>query len=227
MFGKQKKTGAAAAGMSPETEKREPVEEAAGSEEVSAADDVSGGEAAPEAPASDAGGDAALLAAAQQEAAELKDRLLRTMADFDNYRKRTLRDIEETRTRAAEGLMKDLLPVLDGLEAALAHVPEGEREAPLPSGVRLVHDQFVAVLDRNGLSPVDAAPGDTFDPNFHEALTQQPSAEIPSGCVLMQFRRGWKLGKYILRSAQVVVSAGTPEAAEVGAGGEEAKESEA
>ena len=215
MFGKQKKTGAAAAEMSPEAEKQEPVEEAAAAEEgaeASAASGTSGGEAASETSASGSGEEAALLAAAQQEAAELKDRLLRTMADFDNYRKRTLRDIEESKVRAAEGLMKDLLPVLDGLDAALAHVPEGEREAPLPSGVRLVYDQFVAVLGRNGLTPVDAAPGDTFDPNFHEALTQQPSAEIPAGCVLMQFRRGWKLGKYLLRSAQVVVSEGTPEA---------------
>lgn len=213
MFGKQKNTGTAD-GKSPEPEKQESVdEEAAGEEEgaaASAEDDASGVEAS--AAPGGSGGDAALLAAARQEAAELKDRLLRTMADFDNYRKRTLREAEEGRVRAAEGLMKDLLPVLDGLAAALAHVPEAEREAPLPAGVRLVYDQFVAVLGRNGLSPVDAAPGDAFDPNFHEALTQQPSAEIPAGRVLMQFRRGWKLGRYILRSAQVVVSSGIPEA---------------
>ncbi len=162
--------------------------------------------AAPEAPA------AAPAAQPSPEAAELalmKDRYARLMADFDNYRKRQTREREEWVKRANEELLADLLPVVDHLELALGKAPDPTD--PFVVGVKLVYDQFLALLDRCGMTPIDAK-GQPFNPDWHEALSTMTSATVPANEVIDQFRCGWCLSGRLLRPAQVIVSAGAPDA---------------
>jgi len=142
------------------------------------------------------------------ELAALKERHVRLMADFDNFRKRQIREREELVKRANEDLLGDLLPIVDHLELALAK-SEGDTD-PVIKGIRLVHDQFLALLDRYGLKPIDSK-GKPFDPAFHEALSQMSSATVPANMIIDQFRRGWLLAGRLLRPAQVVVSSGAPD----------------
>ncbi|HRR35332.1 MAG TPA: nucleotide exchange factor GrpE [Kiritimatiellia bacterium] len=152
------------------------------------------------------------VAAPTPENAELlalKDRYTRLMADFDNYRKRQLREREDLIKRANEALLGDLLPVIDHLELALAQA--SDPASPFVVGVKLVYDQFLALLDRHGMVPLDAK-GEPFDPTYHEALSQMSSATVPANIVMDQFRRGWLLHGRLLRPAQVIVSSGAPDA---------------
>jgi len=142
------------------------------------------------------------------ELAAAKDRYTRLMADFDNFRKRQLREREEWIKRANEELLGDLLPVIDHLELALKKTDAPSD--PFATGVKMVYDQFFALLDRYGVTPIDAQ-GKPFDPAFHEALSQMTSATVPANMVLDQFRRGWLLAGRLLRPAQVVVSSGMPD----------------
>ena len=144
----------------------------------------------------------------KEELLILKDRYARLMADFDNYRKRQLREREDWIKRANEELLGDLLPVIDHLELALAQATDPA--SPFVVGVKVVYDQFLAMLDRHGMVPLDAK-GEPFDPTYHEALSQMNSATVPANIVMDQFRRGWLLGGRLLRPAQVIVSSGAPD----------------
>ncbi len=143
-----------------------------------------------------------------QELEALKDRYARLLADFDNYRKRQIREREDFIKRANEELLGDLLPVVDHLELALAKTPDPSD--PFVVGVRLVYDQMIALLNRYGLTPIDAK-GQPFNPEFHEALSQMTSPTVPVHVVMDQFRRGWLLSGRLLRPAQVIVSSGSPD----------------
>jgi len=142
-----------------------------------------------------------------KELAAQKDRYMRLMADFDNFRKRQIREREEWLKRANEELLGDLLPIVDHLELALKKT--AAPADPFAAGVKLVYDQFISLLDRYGVTPIDAK-GQPFDPSIHEALSQMTSPTVPAHVVLDQFRRGWRLAGRLLRPAQVVVSAGAP-----------------
>jgi molecular chaperone GrpE len=135
------------------------------------------------------------------------DRLLRTTADFDNYRKRAAREKVEAVRFANEGLIAKLLPVLDSFEMALsaAQTPGDESGKSLQAGVTMIYQQLRAVLQEAGVEEVDAT-GKMFDPNLHEAISQQESAEVPEGQVLQQVRRGYKLRERLLRPATVIVA---------------------
>jgi molecular chaperone GrpE len=147
------------------------------------------------------------LAAAAAERDEYKDLLQRARADFDNYRKRMAREMDDLRRRAAEDLIRDLLPVGDNLERALAHAED--RGTGLAQGVEMVLRQFQDVLAGRGVAPIPAA-GAPFDPNLHDALSQQPSEEYADGVVMQEWERGYRLGDSVLRHAKVVVSSGPP-----------------
>ncbi len=142
------------------------------------------------------------------ELAALKERYARLMADFDNFRKRQVREREDWLKRANEDLLGNLLPTVDHLELAIrkATAPDD----PFVAGVRLVYDQLLALLDRYGMTPIDAK-GQPFDPAIHEALSQMSSATVPANAVIDQFRRGWRLAGRLLRPAQVIVSSGAPD----------------
>ncbi len=135
------------------------------------------------------------------------DRLVRTTADFDNFRKRAAREKQDAIRYANESLMGKLIPVLDSFDAALAATQTAQDPAveSLSKGVAMVHQQLMAALKEAGLEEVDAN-GQAFDPNWHEAVSQQESAEVPEGQVLQQLRKGYKLRDRLLRAATVIVA---------------------
>ena len=148
------------------------------------------------------------VAALEAERDERLNDLKRVAAEFENYRKRVARDQESLVARAHERLVRELLPVLDDLERALAAAEEHE-EAKLEEGVRLVHRELKAALDREGIAEIDTE--GHFDPHVHEALLSQPS-EAEEGSVLEVLQKGYKLGDHVLRPARVVVAAPRGEA---------------
>ena len=147
------------------------------------------------------------VAALEAERDEHLNDLKRVAADFENYRKRVARDQEGLVARAHERLVKELLPVLDDLERALAAAEEHE-EAKLEEGVRLVHRELAGALRREGLAEIDT--DGQFDPHVHEALLSQPS-DVEEGSVIEVVQKGYTLGDRVVRPARVVVAAPKPE----------------
>src|SRR5665213_3686869 len=135
------------------------------------------------------------------------DRLLRTTADFENFKKRAAREKIETAQYAVAALLQKILPVLDNFEMALAAAEsaKGEKLAALQSGVTMIQQQLKSILAELGLEEIDAA-GKPFDPAQHEAVSQQESAEVPEDHVLQQLRKGYKFKERLLRPATVVVA---------------------
>ncbi|MEA2455685.1 MAG: molecular chaperone GrpE [Thermoleophilaceae bacterium] len=143
------------------------------------------------------------LARAERERDEYLDLARRAQADFENYRKRAAKEAAAAGERAKSGLVRELLPVVDNLERALASASEGEQH--LAEGVRLVHSELVAVLERNGVEQFDPA-GERFDPSEHEALSMREQDGAESGLVLDVVEKGYRANGTILRPARVVVS---------------------
>jgi molecular chaperone GrpE len=125
----------------------------------------------------------------------------RVQADFENYRKRVAREMAAAGERARSGLVRELLPIVDNLERALTSAEEGEQH--LAEGVRLVHSELIAVLERNGVEQFDPS-GEKFDPTEHEALSMRDEGD--SGLVLDVVEKGYRSNGTILRPARVVVS---------------------
>jgi molecular chaperone GrpE len=141
------------------------------------------------------------------KAEENWDRLVRTTADFDNFKKRAAREKIESAQYASASLLQKLLPVLDNFEMALA-AAQAAKEAKndsLQSGVAMIQSQLKSVLTESGLEEVDAT-GKPFDPNFHEAVSEQESADVVEGNVLQQLRKGYKFKERLLRPATVIVA---------------------
>jgi molecular chaperone GrpE len=134
----------------------------------------------------------------------LQDRLLRTAAEFDNYRKRIDRERREQADAAASGILTELLPIVDDLDLALRAPTSGEAEA-YRAGVELIHRQMQELLRRRGVTPIDAL-GAEFDPRFHQAVAQEPSTEYTAGQIMAELRRGYMLGERLLRPAMVKVA---------------------
>ena len=147
------------------------------------------------------------LQTAAAKADENWERLLRTTADFDNFKKRAAREKIEAAQYANYSLIQKLLPVLDNFEMALAaaQTAQGDQLASFQSGIVMIQQQLRSALAETGLEEIDAA-GKLFDPNFHEAVSEQESAETPEGHVLQQLRKGYKLKERLLRPATVVVA---------------------
>ena len=135
-----------------------------------------------------------------------KDRYARTLADFDNFRRRTERDREDLAKFAAREVIKDLLATADNLALALDKAKD-KADDPFVAGVKMVYDGLLKTLADHGATPLDAV-GEPFDANFHEALAQLPSADVEEGVVMNEVKRGWLMHGRLLRAAQVVVSAG-------------------
>ena len=148
------------------------------------------------------------VAALEAERDEHLNDLKRVAAEFENYRKRVARDEESLVARAHERLVKELLPVLDDLERALAAAEE-HQEAQLEEGVRLVHRELAAALEREGLAEIET--NGHFDPHVHEALLSQPSSDQAEGTVIEVVQKGYRLGDRVVRPARVVVAGPKPE----------------
>lgn len=135
-----------------------------------------------------------------QELSKLKEALLRTQADMHNLEKRTQRDLEKARKFMFEGLMRDLVPVIDSLDQALEASEQAEDE-----GLVLVRKLLLDSLGRYGLAAIEAE-GQKFDPEWHEAMSMQPSAEHDPNTVLMVLQTGYRLHDRLIRPARVIIS---------------------
>lgn len=143
------------------------------------------------------------LVEARELTDELNARVLRLTADYDNYRKRAQREKEDVRQLANQGLLEKILPVLDNFEMAITAVKEADPS--IKDGVQMIYDQLFAVLKDSGMEPIDAM-GEAFDPNLHEALSQEETEDAKEGTVVQQVQRGYKLNDRLVRAARVVVA---------------------
>lgn len=141
----------------------------------------------------------------EKEAKDLYDRYLRLSAEMENFKKRAEKEKSETYKFANETLLKELIPVLDNLERALDHGQETENAQALILGVEMIHKSLWAVLEKYGVTRVEAL-GEKFDPNFHEAVMVQEVAAQDPGVVITQMQKGYLLHNRLIRPAMVVVS---------------------
>jgi molecular chaperone GrpE len=144
------------------------------------------------------------------EAREYRDRYMRTLADFDNYRKRADREKTEFFKYALAAPMKDILPVLDNFDRALEHA---EEEDEFHKGVLLIYKQLYDMLQKHGLRPIDEV-GVRFDPNFHEGVIREEDSSVPSHTVVAVLQKGYFLHDRLLRPALVKVAVGGPDTIE-------------
>ena len=145
----------------------------------------------------------------KEQAAKAKqyyEQLLRAAADLDNYKKRAARERQDATKFANESLLERIIPILDNFEMALtaANAPNTSVQS-LQAGINMIHQQLKSALANAGLEEIDAG-GKPFDPNLHEAISQQETAETPEGTVVQQVRKGYKLRDRLLRPASVVVA---------------------
>lgn len=138
------------------------------------------------------------------ERSDLYDKLLRKQAEFENFRKRGEREMQEAYVRARADLLTDLLPVLDNFDLAVQHADTTNPDA-VREGVHLIHKQLFDSLFRLGLEPIEAD-GQPFDPELHEAVATEPTDEVPDHTVLVVLQRGYRLGDRMLRPARVKVA---------------------
>lgn len=157
---------------------------------------------------------------AREELEAAKDRLLRLTAEFDNFRKRTLRERQESQLYGHQNLVKDLLAVVDNLERAVQHGGESEGAGELQGlreGVELVLRELLGLLERYGVGVIDAE-GRPFDPALHEAMAQVPDTSVAPNTVVQVLQKGYTLRDRMLRPARVVVSRAPEASGEGGAG---------
>jgi molecular chaperone GrpE len=144
----------------------------------------------------------------QQERDELQDRLLRTTAEFDNYRKRTDRERRDLSDFITTDILRELLPIVDDLERALAApatLADNPEFAAFHPGVTLIHRQWLELLRRRGVEPLEVI-GQPFDPEWHEAVADEPAEGRPDGEITAERRRGYRIGSKLLRAAMVKVA---------------------
>lgn len=145
------------------------------------------------------------LAEARAEAARMKEQWMRTAADFDNFRKRSRRELEDTRKAGREELLKELLPVFDNLERAVTSAQRAQDVKAVAQGLEMVLRQFTETLGRSGIGKVPAV-GHPFDPSVHEAIQQVETDEHPPGTVVAEVQPGYRQGDRLVRAAMVVVA---------------------
>jgi molecular chaperone GrpE len=199
----------------PDLQKNEPVDPAQASEPV-----VSKPYIMPDDPEP---GSAEVLA---KEAAEARDKMLRTLAEMENLRKRTSREVADARTYGITGFARDVLDIADNLQRALDALPAEAREAAdsglkaLIEGVELTERSLLNTLEKNGVKKFDPS-GGKFDPNFHQAMYEVPDPSVPAGTVVQVMQSGFMIGDRILRPALVGVSKGGAKASAAPANGNE------
>ena len=148
-----------------------------------------------------------------KEAAEARDRMLRTLAEMENLRKRTTREVADARLYGITGFARDVLDIADNLQRALDAVPAEARAAADPGlkglieGVELTERSLLNALEKNGVKKFDPA-GEKFDPNFQQAMFEVPDASVPTGTVVQVVQAGYTIGERVLRPAMVGVSKG-------------------
>jgi molecular chaperone GrpE len=199
----------------PDLQKNDPVDPAQASEPV-----VSKPYIMPDDP--EAGSSEALA----KEAADARDKMLRTLAEMENLRKRTSREVADARTYGITGFARDVLDIADNLQRALDALPAEARDAADPGlkalieGVELTERSLLNTLEKNGVKKFDPS-GSKFDPNFHQAMYEVPDPSVPAGTVVQVMQSGFMIGERILRPALVGVSKGGAKAPAASANGNE------
>jgi molecular chaperone GrpE len=151
------------------------------------------------------------MALLEAEKAELRDRMLRIAADFDNWKKRARKELADVEARGKELVLRDFLEVIDNLERAIASWSDGKEGDPkaIRDGVDLVLRQFRSKLERYQVKPIESK-GVPFDPRFHEAISQAVAADAKPGSILHELQKGYVIGDRLLRPAMVVVAVAPP-----------------
>ena len=194
----------------PETE---PEETAAGAEEVTPEESGENADtaAAEDSAAAQAGAEEAeeQPAGAKEKALKdkvtaLEDRVLRQMAEFENFRKRTTKEKEQMFSMGEKNVIEKMLPVVDNFERGLASVPEAEKGSAIVSGMEMVYKQLVKQLEDLGVKPIEAV-GKEFDPNYHNAVMQVASEEYESGVVAQEYQKGYTYHDTVIRHSMVGV----------------------
>ncbi len=168
----------------------------------------------------------AAIEALSKEVAEARDKMLRTLAEMENLRQRTRREVADAKTYGITGFARDVLEIADNLQRALDAVPAEARAAADPGlkalieGVELTERSLLNALEKNGVKKVDPA-GQKFDPNFQQAMYEVPDPTVPSGTVVQVVQAGYMIGERVLRPALVGVSKGGVKAAPAAANGNE------
>lgn len=194
----------------PEGDTQRPVEGAAPESDRSASEPV-----APELAPDEAADPMAVLA---QEAADVKDRWLRALAEMENLRRRTEREVADTRAYAITGFARDVLSVADNMRRALDAFDAEHRQTADPGtkalieGIELTERELLKILEKHGVRKLDPQ-GSKFDPHRHQAMYEVPDASVPSGTVVQVVQPGYTIGERVLRPALVAVSKGGPKAA--------------
>ena len=146
------------------------------------------------------------IEALQAEVEEKQDQYLRTRADFENYKKRVLRDATRSYQDAMTSVMKIFLSVADDLERALNNKPEGEDLENWLNGLELIHQKLMNQMKNQGVERMDVKPGDEFDPNIHEAITQEEHPDYEDGQIIDVVQPGYRISERIIRPAMVRVA---------------------
>jgi len=152
------------------------------------------------------------IAALEAEKADLRDRMLRIAAEFENWKKRSRKEQTDNEAKVRESVLRDMLEVIDNLDRATAATGGTTDLQSVQQGIALVLRLFAQKLERYDVKPLDAK-GKPFDPRLHEAISQAPSAEVAPGTVLAELQKGYKVGDRLLRPAAVVVAIAAPGAA--------------
>ncbi|SCY23881.1 nucleotide exchange factor GrpE [Butyrivibrio sp. INlla14] len=141
----------------------------------------------------------------KEKVEELNDRVMRQMAEFDNFRKRTDKEKAQMFEQGQGSVLEKLLPVIDNFERGLAAVPEAEKDGAFADGMNKIYKQLIKELENLGVTPIEAV-GKEFDPNLHNAVMQVESAEYESGIVAQELQKGYKFHDTVLRHSMVAVS---------------------
>ena len=166
------------------------------------------------------------IEALKKEAVEMRDKVLRTLAEMENLRKRTSREVADARTYGITGFARDVLEIADNLQRALDAVPAEAKAAADPGlkalmeGVELTERALLSALEKHGVKRLDPS-GGRFDPNFHQAMYEVPDPSVPAGTVVQVVQAGYTIGDRVLRPALVAVSKGGAKVAPVAANGNE------
>jgi molecular chaperone GrpE len=170
------------------------------------------------------------IATLEAEKTDLKDKLLRLMADMENLRRRTAREIADARTYAVTNFARDMLNVADNVRRAIESMPDDARGTAegafkgLIEGIDLTERDLLKTLERHGVKKLDPE-GQKFDPNIHQAMFEVPNPDVPTGTVVQVVQPGYVIGERVLRPALVGVAKGGPKAVSNGAGPQEADNS--
>ncbi len=200
--------------MTENSEENSKVKEAAATD--STGDGASGGSAPPAEKVTMAAPEER-VATLEAEKQELRDRMLRIAAEFENWKKRSRKEQADTEQKAKESVLRDMLEVIDNLERANAAFADSTDPKAVQQGVHLVLRLFQSKLERQDVRPFEAK-GQPFDPRVHDAISQVPTADAPPGSVLNELQKGYKMGDRLLRPASVVVAV-APAAGSTGGGG--------